>query len=242
MARTGTARSAADFLPPDPTVPRLRSAAATCRGCELYRDATQTVFSEGPARARVMFVGEEPGDREDRLGRPFVGPAGRLLDEALAAAGIDRGGVYLTNAVKHFRFIRKELTKRRLHKKPTTAHLRACQPWLREEIRLVRPVLVVALGSTAAESLLGGDFRVTKHRGEIVQSEWAGQVYATVHPSSVLRAPAETRREARAEFFRDISGVAAHLRSAGKVASPRPSRPVTAGRPRRTKAGTRRGA
>ena len=213
MPRAARARSAADFLPPAPTVPKLRSAAAKCRGCELYREATQTVFSEGPARARVMFVGEEPGDREDRLGRPFVGPAGHLLDEALDAAGIDRGRVYLTNAVKHFRFVRKELTKRRLHKKPTTAHVRACQPWLGEEIRLVRPVLVVALGSTAAQSLLGNEFRVTQHRGEIVQSDWAGQVYVTVHPSAVLRAPAGTRREARRDFYEDIAGVAAWLRS-----------------------------
>ncbi len=212
MPRTATARSAADFLPPDPTISKLRAAAEKCRGCELWRDATQTVFSEGPARARVIFVGEEPGDVEDRTGRPFVGPAGRLLDEALAAAGIDRAAVYLTNAVKHFRFVRKELTKRRLHKKPTAAHVRACQPWLHEEIRLIRPALVVALGSTAAESLLGNDFRVTQHRGEVVHSDWAGQVYSTVHPSSVLRAPAGTRREARAEFFRDIAGVAALLR------------------------------
>jgi DNA polymerase len=202
--------SAADFIPPRPTLPRLRAAAAGCRGCALWLHATQTVFGEGPAPAQVMFVGEQPGDQEDRVGRPFVGPSGRLLDEALEAAGIDRRQVYVTNAVKHFKFVRQERTKRRLHKKPLLGEVRACRPWLEEEIRLVRPGVIVALGSTAAQSLLGSGFRVTERRGRVVTSEW-GAIVATVHPSSVLRAPDDVRTEARREFFRDIRAVAHHL-------------------------------
>ncbi|HEU5041358.1 MAG TPA: UdgX family uracil-DNA binding protein [Gemmatimonadales bacterium] len=202
--------SAADFVPPRPTLPRLRAAAAGCRGCALWLHATQTVFGEGPAPAQVMFVGEQPGDQEDRVGRPFVGPSGRLLDEALEAAGIDRRRVYVTNAVKHFKFVRKEQTRRRLHKKPLLGEVRACRPWLEEEIRLVRPGVIVALGSTAAQSLLGSGFKVTERRGTVVTSEW-GAIVATVHPSSVLRAPDDVRTEARREFFRDIGAVARHL-------------------------------
>jgi uracil-DNA glycosylase family protein len=214
MPRAAVTGSAADFIPPRPTLPKLREAAAGCRGCDLWVNATQTVFGEGTAHAGVMFVGEQPGDQEDRVGRPFVGPAGRLLDEGLEAAGIDRGQVYVTNAVKHFKFVRGELIKRRLHKKPNAAQVRACNPWLREEIRLVQPKLVVALGSTAAQALLGNAFRVTQHRGEVVQSGWAGPVLATVHPSSVLRAPDEYRAEARREFFEDLATVAAYLKTA----------------------------
>lgn len=202
--------SASDFIPPRPTLPTLRSAAAGCRGCDLWLHATQTVFGEGPARAEVMFVGEQPGDQEDLSGHPFVGPAGKLLDAALEEAGIDRRRVYVTNAVKHFKFVRKELTRRRLHKKPTLAEVRACRPWLEEEIRLVKPRVIVVLGSTAAQSLLGTSFRVTAHRGELLTSAW-GDVLATVHPSSVLRAPDEARAAARREFFRDIATVARHL-------------------------------
>jgi len=211
MARAAATGSAADFLPPRPTLPKLRQAAAGCRGCDLWLDATQTVFGEGAVGAAAVFVGEQPGDQEDRAGRPFVGPAGRLLDQALESAGIDRGMVYVTNAVKHFRFVRNELIKRRLHKKPSAAQVRACTPWLREELRLVRPEVVVAMGSTAAQALLGARFRVTQHRGEVVGSEWAGPVIATVHPSSVLRAPVASRDEARREFFRDIERVAAYV-------------------------------
>ena len=212
MPRAAATGSAADFIPPRATLPKLRAAAAGCRGCDLWLDATQTVFGEGAARAAVMFVGEQPGDQEDRVGRPFVGPAGRLFDEALDAAGIDRGLVYVTNAVKHFKFVRQELVKRRLHKKPNAAQVRACNPWLREEIRVVKPKLVVALGSTAAQALLGNAFRVTQHRGEVVASEWAGPVLATVHPSSVLRAPDAYRADARREFFEDVGRVAAYLK------------------------------
>jgi DNA polymerase len=217
MARAVATGSAADFIPPRPTLPKLRRAAAGCRGCDLWVNATQTVFGEGTAGAAAMFVGEQPGDMEDRVGRPFVGPAGKLLDEALASAGIERDIVYVTNAVKHFKFVRQELVKRRLHKKPNAAQLRACNPWLREEVRLVRPKVVVALGSTAAQSLLGGSFRVTRHRGELVTSEWAGPVISTVHPSSVLRAPDELRAEARRDFFRDIAKVADYLKHGARA-------------------------
>ena len=202
--------SAADFIPPRPTLPRLREASRKCRGCGLWLHATQTVFGEGPGRAEVMFVGEQPGDQEDRAGHPFVGPSGRLLDEALEAAGVDRKKVYVTNAVKHFKFVQKEPTKRRLHKKPAPGEVRACRPWLEEELRLVRPRVIVPLGSTAAQALMGSGFKVTAQRGKVVRSEW-GDVLATVHPSSVLRAPDDVRAEARREFFRDIAAVAKHL-------------------------------
>jgi uracil-DNA glycosylase len=203
--------SAADFIPARPTLPKLREAAAGCRGCHLWVDATQTVFGEGPRRAEVMLVGEQPGDQEDRQGHPFVGPSGRLLDEGLAAAGIDRAQVYVTNAVKHFKFTRIELTKRRLHKKPNAAEVRACRPWLEEEIRLIQPRVIVALGSTAAQALLGPQFRVTKQRGKPVRSPLADVVIATVHPSAVLRAPSAVREEAKEEFFADLEAVAAQL-------------------------------
>src|SRR4029079_6480003 len=183
--------SAAEFIPPRPTLERLRDAAAGCRGCDLWRHATQTVFGEGPRHVEVMLVGEQPGDQEDRQGHPFVGPSGRLLDEGLEAAGIDRRRVYVTNAVKHFKFVRIELTKRRLHKKPSPGEVRACRPWLEEEILLVRPRVIVALGATAAQALLGSNFKVTEQRGKVVTSDWAGAVVATVHPSAVLRAPAD---------------------------------------------------
>ena len=206
--------SAADFIPPRPTLERVRVAAAGCRGCGLWAHATQTVFGEGPRHAEVMLVGEQPGDQEDRQGRPFVGPSGRLLDEGLEAAGIDRRLVYVTNAVKHFKFVRTELTRRRLHKKPTPGEVRACRPWLEEEVRLVRPRVIVALGATAAQALLGPRFRVTKQRGKVVTSDWAGPVVATVHPSAVLRAPADARERAKREFFTDLRRVARVLHSA----------------------------
>jgi DNA polymerase len=202
--------SAADFIPPRPTLPKLRAASAGCRGCDLWRYGTQTVFGEGPAHARAMFVGEQPGDEEDKTGHPFVGPSGRLLDGALEAAGIARDSVYVTNAVKHFKFVPQELTRRRLHKKPNAGEVRACRPWLMEELRLVQPALIVALGSTAAQALMGKSFRVTEDRGKVVDSEW-GPLIATVHPSAVLRAPPDVREEARREFFRDIAQVARHL-------------------------------
>ena len=172
-------------------------------GCPLYLHATQAVFGAGPRKAGMMFVGEQPGDREDMDGRPFVGPAGKLLDSAFASAGIDRRTVYLTNAVKHFKFSRVNIHQRRLHKPPTRAEVRACRPWLAEEIRQVKPSLLVALGSTAAKALLGSAFLVTRHRGQVIDSEW-GRVFPTVHPAAVLRAQSKDREQARADFFRDI--------------------------------------
>ena len=195
--------SAAEFIPPRPSLKRMREAVQGCRGCPLYRHATQAVFGEGPGKSDIMFVGEQPGDREDLTGHNFVGPAGRLLDSAFVFAGIDRDKVYLTNAVKHFKFSRVELHKRRLHKPPNRAEVGACLPWLAEEIRLVKPDLIVALGSTAGKALLGPGFLVTRHRGKVVESSW-GPVLPTVHPSSVLRARDADRQRARTEFFRDI--------------------------------------
>jgi uracil-DNA glycosylase family protein len=209
------AGSAADFVPPHPTLSRLRAAAAGCRGCPLWRDATQTVFGEGPADADIVMVGEQPGDQEDIKGKPFVGPAGRILDEAIEAAGIDRRDVYVTNAVKHFKFERKALVKRRLHKKPNAAEVRACHPWLEQEIAVIKPRLSVALGSTAGQALLGPGLRVLENRGRVIASDWAGPVLVTVHPSSVLRTPSEAREAARREFFRDIGLVAKELARLG---------------------------
>ena len=169
------------------------------------------MFGEGPRDADLMFVGEQPGDKEDRAGEPFVGPSGRLLDAALDAAGIDRARVYVTNAVKHFKWERGEKGKRRIHKKPNAMEIRACRPWLEEEIGLVKPRAIVCLGATAAQSLLGKDFRVTQHRGEAMESQWADAVFATVHPSAVLRTPSAARERAEREFFSDIEKAAAYL-------------------------------
>jgi len=210
--KTAGTGSAADFLPPVSTLPALRQAASGCRGCGLYRYATQTVFGEGPARARLMLVGEQPGDQEDRAGHPFVGPSGRLLDEALEEAGIDRDAVYVTNAVKHFKFVRQELTRRRLHKKPAAGEVRACRPWLAEELELVEPEALVLLGAVAAKALLGSSFRVTRQRGELLDSALAPLVSATIHPSAILRAPDERARVAEREAFaRDLRVVAEAL-------------------------------
>jgi DNA polymerase len=204
--------SAADFVPPNPTLPKLRAAAMKCRGCHLWTVGTQTVFGEGPKGARVMIVGEQPGDQEDRAGRPFVGPSGKLLDRALEEAGIDRDDVYVTNAVKHFKWERGEKSARRIHKKPNDVEIRACHPWLEEEIRLVQPRVVVCLGATAAQAIMGKSFRVTKERGRPVKSPSGGTVIATVHPSSVLRAPdAAARAQAERDFMSDINKVARHL-------------------------------
>ena len=205
--------SAADFIPPRPTLTKLRAAAAECRGCHLWTVGTQTVFGEGPRRATVMIVGEQPGDYEDRAGRPFVGPSGRLLDAALEAAGIDRDEVYVTNVVKHFKWERGEKGKRRIHKTPNDAEITACFPWLATEIALVKPRVVVCLGATAAQALLGKAFRVTRDRGKPIESPHAESVIATVHPSSVLRAPpGEVRERAEREFVADIKRVAKLLR------------------------------
>lgn len=209
-ATTGSA-SAADFIPPRPTLTKLREAARGCRGCHLWMHATQTVFGEGPRAAEVMLVGEQPGDLEDRAGHPFVGPAGKLLDSALVQAGIDRTKVYVTNSVKHFKFVPIE-RGRRLHKKPNAAEVRACNPWLQEEIHLIRPRVVVALGATAAQTLLGKQFRVTRDRGKPIPSDLAEAIVATVHPSAVLRAPDDRRDEAKREFIADLKRVAAYLK------------------------------
>jgi uracil-DNA glycosylase len=204
--------TAAPFVPDRPTLPKLRAAAAGCTGCHLYTLGTQTVFGEGSSDADVVFVGEQPGDQEDLAGRPFVGPAGRVLDEGLAAAGIDRSQVYVTNAVKHFKW--EPRGKRRIHQKPNWAEMTACRPWLEAELAVVKPDVLVCLGATAAQSLLGRQFRVTKMRGVPVESELAPNVLATVHPSSILRAPDEgARQEAMRDFVRDLKAVAKLIRS-----------------------------
>jgi DNA polymerase len=206
VARTETTGSAADFIPERRALPALREAAAGCRGCHLWQVGTQTVFGEGAARAAAMFVGEQPGDQEDKVGRPFVGPAGRLFDEALESAGIDRAAIYVTNAVKHFKW--QARGKRRIHQKPNWAEMTACRPWLEAELSAVEPRVLVLLGATAAQTLLGRQFRVTQHRGELLDSELAEFVTATVHPSSILRGQPEERDAAFAAFVADLSVVA----------------------------------
>jgi uracil-DNA glycosylase family protein len=205
--------SAAEYIPERPTLPRLREAAQGCRGCELWKGATQAVVSEGPGKARIMLVGEMPGDREDREGRPFVGPAGRELDRALEAAGIDRGDVYVTNAVKHFKF--EERGKRRIHQTPRKSEVDACFPWLDTEIKLVRPEAVVTLGATAAKALLGSSFRLTQHRGELLDSELAPIVAATIHPSAIVRQRDAEARQAERD------ALAAELRAVAKAVAER---------------------
>jgi DNA polymerase len=197
------ARSARDFLPARLSYPALRNAAATCRGCDLYLTATQTVFGEGARRAAVIFVGEQPGDEEDLKGHPFVGPAGRLFDRALTDAGIDRASTYVTNVVKHFKW--KPRGKRRLHEKPRASEVAACLPWLEAEIEVVRPSVVVCLGATAAQAVIDRNFRVTKMRGVWIESRLAKRTIATVHPSSILRAPdSESRESQYSEFVSDL--------------------------------------
>ena len=201
-------RSALDFFPDEINHNSLKTAAAGCMGCDLYKYATQTVFGEGRIRtSEVMFVGEQPGDEEDLAGHPFVGPAGRLFDKALAEAGIDRDKTYVTNVVKHFKW--KPRGKRRIHEKPRAAEIRACEPWLAAELEIVHPGILVCLGATAAQALLGKDFRVTQMRGQWLQSGHAERTIATVHPSSILRAPdAEARAAQYAEFVKDLKMVA----------------------------------
>ena len=189
----------AQRIPEHPTLEALREAAAHCRACDLYKTATQTVFGEGAAHAQVMFVGEQPGDREDIEGKPFVGPAGRVLGEALEEAGIERRHVYITNAVKHFKW--KPQGKRRLHQKPNSAEINACRPWLDAEIALVKPQILVLLGATAAQALLGRDFRVSQQRGQFIERPGLPLTMATVHPSSILRAPDEETRELEMRAF-----------------------------------------
>ena len=199
--------SAVELAERERTLAGLRRAVHDCRGCDLWRNATQAVFGEGLARAQVMLVGEQPGDKEDLAGHPFVGPAGRVLDEALDAAGIDRKQVYVTNAVKHFKW--KARGKRRIHDKPNAAEIAACRPWLDGELRFVSPRVLVPLGATAAQALLGRSFKVTQHRGEPIEDTGLAEyVVATVHPSSILRAPDdEARRRGRLELVADLSVV-----------------------------------
>jgi DNA polymerase len=189
----------------------LSAAAHECRGCDLYKTATQVVFGAGPRAARVMFVGEQPGDQEDRQGEPFVGPAGAMLDKALEDAGIPRDQVYVTNAVKHFKW--EPRGKRRIHKKPRASEIKACRPWLEAELRAVKPAIVVCLGATAAQSVFGSQFKLMQQRGQVLSSTLAPRVVATIHPSSVLRAPdSEGRREAFAMLVADLKVVAKALR------------------------------
>ena len=200
---------ASPFLPDRRNLRALRDAAAGCRGCHLWRPATQTVFGEGLKRSRVMLVGEQPGDREDRAGKPFVGPAGRELDRALEAAGIARDEAYVTNVVKHFKF--EERGRRRIHKTPKRFEIDACRPWLDSELAEVEPEALVMLGAIAAKALLGASFRVTQHRGELLDTELAPIVTATVHPSSILRGPPEDREANREELVADLRVVAQAL-------------------------------
>jgi uracil-DNA glycosylase len=210
--------SAREFIPERPTLPRLREAAAGCRGCHLWRGATQTVFGEGRTSARIVLVGEMPGDQEDRQGAPFVGPAGRELDRALEAAEIDRRDIYVTNVVKHFKF--EERGKRRIHQTPRKGEVDACMPWLDTEIKLIRPLGLVALGATAAKALLGGTFRVTQHRGELLESDLAPVVAATIHPSAIVRdRDDESRRRERLAFAEDLRVVARAVAQRGEGAA-----------------------
>jgi uracil-DNA glycosylase family protein len=198
--------TAAPLVPERASLPKLREAAAGCTACDLYKTGTQTVFGEGSSDAEVMFVGEVPGDQEDLAGKPFVGPAGRLLDEALVDASIDREAVYVTNVVKHFKW--QARGKRRIHQKPNWSEIAACRPWLEAELDVVQPRVLVCLGATAAQALLGRQFRVTRERGRPVESELAEHVIATVHPSSILRGDPETRDQEYAAFVEDLRVVA----------------------------------
>jgi DNA polymerase len=204
--------TAAAFVPPSPSLTSLRAAAAGCTACHLHELGTQTVFGEGRSSADVMLVGEQPGDVEDRAGRPFVGPAGQLLDRALEAAGIDRADVYVTNAVKHFKWTPSPNGKRRIHAKPDSREVGACKPWLEAELAVLRPRLVVALGATAAQALLGRSFRLTQHRGEVFDLPPASRITATIHPSAILRSPsAESRAVEFDRLVDDLAVVAKEL-------------------------------
>jgi uracil-DNA glycosylase family protein len=201
------AETGSPLVPKKPTLPRLREAAAGCRACDLWKSGTQTVFGEGTRNAEIVFVGEQPGDKEDLAGKPFVGPAGGLFDKALEEAGIDRRLAYVTNVVKHFKWQAKG--KRRIHQKPNAAEIAACRPWLEAELAVVKPEVLVALGATAAQALLGRQFRLMKQRGRPVDSDLAPHVLATVHPSSVLRAPDdESRRQAYDDLVADLRAAA----------------------------------
>jgi uracil-DNA glycosylase len=206
MAKSSEFPGAQEWVPPSADLRAMERAVQDCRGCDLYRDATRAVFGEGHANARVVLVGEQPGDQEDKAGKPFVGPAGRLFDEALDDAGIDRAQVYVTNAVKHFKW--RAGGKRRIHQKPNWSEIAACRPWLDAELAVVEPRVLVCLGAVAAQALLGRQFRVTQQRGKPVESDLAEHVLATVHPSSILRADPETRERDYAQLVQDLNVVA----------------------------------
>ncbi len=207
MSQNKLQSSAEDFFPKRKSLKAFRDAAADCKGCELWKRSTQTVFGEGARRAEVLFVGEQPGNEEDLSGKPFVGPAGRLLNDALDEAGIDRSLTYVTNVVKHFKW--EPRGKRRIHKKPNAGEIAACRPWLEAEISLIKPKVIVCLGATAAQALLDPKFRVSKQRGQFIESTLAPYILATVHPSSILRAPDdETRRVEKRRFIDDLKKVA----------------------------------
>jgi DNA polymerase len=211
MARSTIATSAEDFMPARRTLASLGRAAARCRGCPLWANATQTVFGEGSKDARIMLVGEVPGDQEDQVGRPFVGPAGLLLDRALDEAGIARDDAYVTNVVKHFKW--EARGRRRLHRSPNRREVSACLPWLEAEIELIAPEVLVCLGATAAKALLGPDFKVTRQRGKPISSNWAPYVTATAHPSAILRVREDTeRKRALDRFIRDLTKAAEKVR------------------------------
>lgn len=203
--------SALQFLPQELSLPALREAASACRGCPLFEKATQTVFGEGPTTARIVMVGEQPGNEEDLAGHPFVGPAGRVLDRALGEAGIDRSDAYVTNVVKHFKWTASG--KRRLHEKPSAREIAACLPWLEKEIELVEPEVLVCLGATAAQALLGRDFKVSTMSGEVVETRFAKHAVATVHPSSILRQRTPEDRARAMELFTAHLGIVARLLS-----------------------------
>lgn len=210
MARDKSETSAADFFPERKSLKAFREAAADCKGCDLWERGTQTVFGEGARHAEVMFIGEQPGNEEDLTGHPFVGPAGRLFNDALEEAGIDRRKTYVTNVVKHFKW--EPRGKRRIHKKPNAREISACRPWLEAEITLVKPNVIVCLGATAAQALLGAKFKVSKQRGQFIESTLASYIMATVHPSSILRAPDdETRHVEKRRFIDDLKRVAGVL-------------------------------
>src|SRR5438874_8901248 len=219
MPRATFQGTAAPLVPKNPTLQNLRQAAAGCRACDLWKKGTQTVFGEGASHALVMLVGEQPGDKEDLAGHPFVGPAGRILDDALSAAGIDRSEVYVTNVVKHFSWVPAERGKRRIHKKPRYSEIKACRPWLDAEIAVTRPQVIVCLGATAAQSLLGKEFSVMRDRAKFLPSELAPSVMATVHPSSILRASDDESRRAQKEMFiADLRVAAARVRKLRRAA------------------------
>jgi DNA polymerase len=204
-------QDASSYLPKSTSLSALKDAAQSCQACDLYRNATQAVFGEGPPRATIVFIGEQPGNEEDLQGLPFVGPAGKLFDRALVEAGIDRADVYVTNVVKHFKF--EERGKRRIHKKPNASEVTACKPWLEAEISAVQPKMIVCLGATATQAVLGSDYRLTKERGTFTSHEWAPQVTATIHPSAILRAPdPERRSQMYADFVTDLKRVLQKLR------------------------------